>query len=124
MAQPAGTVGMDAEMERCIQNCLECHRICLETIPHCLGMGGVHAAPMHIRLLQDCAQICQTSADFMIRGSNLHIYTCAACAEVCDRCADDCERIDKNDGQMKACADLCRRCAASCHRMSGAKAAH
>ena len=28
---------------------------------HCLGLGGAHADHMHIRLLLDCADICQTS---------------------------------------------------------------
>ena len=54
----------------CIANCTECHRVCLETMEYCLRMGGVgHAAPAHIRLFADCAQICQTNADFMMRLS-------------------------------------------------------
>ena len=60
------------EMQQCIQNCVECHRVCLETITHCLREGGKHAEAAHIGLMLDCAQICQTSADFMIRGSGLH----------------------------------------------------
>ena len=79
---------MSPEMQQCIQNCMECHRICLETVPHCLQMGGKHAEAAHIRLLLDCAEICQTSANFMIRGSDLHTRTCAVCAEVCERCAE------------------------------------
>ncbi len=106
-------------MEECIQACTNCHHICLETISHCLQMGGKHAESNHIRLLLDCAQICQTSADFMLRGSDLHPRTCGVCAEVCERCADDCERVDPNDTQMRACADVCRRCAASCRQMVG-----
>ena len=33
-------------------------------------------------VLLDCAEICQTSANFMLRGSPLHTNTCAACAIV------------------------------------------
>jgi hypothetical protein len=106
-------------MEQCIQNCLDCHRICLETIAYCLQQGGKHAEAAHIRLLQDCAQICATSADFMIRGSDLHTLTCAACAQICARCATACEQMG-NDAQMKACAEVCRRCAESCRQMAGA----
>ena len=114
---------MSGEMQQCIQNCTDCHRICVETTMHCLHMGGKHAEAKHIRLMMDCAQICQTSADFMLRMSNFHQRTCGICAEVCDQCADDCERVDRNDAQMKACADMCRRCADSCRRMASAHAA-
>lgn len=109
---------MTAEMQQCIQNCTDCHRICLATIPHCLHMGGEHAAPDHIRLLMDCAQICETSADFMIRGSALHGRTCGMCAEICERCAADCERLAGNDRQMQECAAMCRKCAQSCREMA------
>jgi hypothetical protein len=108
-----------AEMARCIDNCTRCHAICVETIRHCLEKGGRHAAPAHIRLLQDCAQICATSADFMLRGSELHSRTCAACAEVCARCAEECERM-ADDDMMRECAELCRRCAESCREMAHA----
>ena len=109
----------NAEMEECIRNCVDCHHICLETVSHCLQKGGHHAEHQHIRLLLDCAQICQTSADFMLRGSDLHKYTCDVCAEVCERCAADCERMAMaSDEQMQACAEVCRRCAESCRRMA------
>jgi len=109
---------MTADMQQCIENCSNCHRVCVETTAHCLQMGGKHAEASHIRLLLDCAQICQTSADFMLRGSDLHGRTCGVCAEVCDRCAQDCERLDPNDAQMQACAAECRRCAESCRQMA------
>jgi hypothetical protein len=108
-------------MQECLENCQECHAICTTTAQHCLSMGGKHAEPAHIRLLLDCAQICQTSADFMLRGSDLHPMTCGTCAEVCTRCAESCERIGKDDAHMQKCADMCRRCAASCHQMSTMK---
>lgn len=106
-------------MQRCIDDCVECHAMCLESVPHCLELGGQHAAPPHIKTLLDCAQICQTSADSMIRGSDRHHRTCAVCAEVCQECADDCERLG-DDQMMRECADMCRRCAESCRQMASA----
>jgi hypothetical protein len=105
------------EMQQCIQNCLDCHRICLETVTYCLQQGGHHAEASHIRTLLDCAEICQTSANFMTRGSEFHPRTCGVCAEVCERCAESCGQMG-NDAQMQACADMCRRCAESCRRMA------
>ncbi|HEX3528136.1 MAG TPA: four-helix bundle copper-binding protein [Thermoanaerobaculia bacterium] len=107
------------EMDRCIDNCQECHEACLGLVDHCLRKGGRHAEADHIRLLLDCAEICTTSADFMIRGSALHTETCRACSEVCERCAEDCARFT-DDSAMKECADMCRRCAESCRQMAGA----
>ena len=105
-------------MRRCIENCSDCHSICMETTVHCLGMGGEHASPEHITLLLDCAQICATSADFMLRGSPLHPVICGACAEACERCAADCERLAGGDETMLRCAEICRRCAESCRAMA------
>jgi hypothetical protein len=98
------------DMQQCIQNCLDCHRICLETVAYCLKMGGKHADPEHISLLLNCAEICQTSAKFMISGTDLHKLTCGVCAEVCARCADSV--------RMKACVEACRRCVQSCRQMA------
>ena len=108
---------MSQEMHQCIETCEECHHICVETVTYCLQMGGKHAEAAHIGLLLDCAEICHTSADFMLRGSALHGRTCAVCAEVCERCAQDCEQFG-DDAQMRACADACRRCAESCRAMA------
>jgi hypothetical protein len=118
-----GTPGrqMNGAMEQCIRDCLDCHRVCLETVTYCLQQGGRHTEAAHIRLLLDCAEICQTSANFMIRGSDLHGRTCAVCAEVCRRCAEACEGFG-DDRQMRRCAEACRRCAESCRQMAGALA--
>ena len=107
-----------AEMRRCIDECLRCAATCLETSRHCLELGGKHAAPQHITTLQDCAEICQTSANFMLRGSRLHTETCRACAAVCRACEEECRRMG-DDAQMQQCADACRTCAESCERMAG-----
>jgi hypothetical protein len=109
---------VDEKMRACIQECQNCHNICTETITHCLEMGGDHAEPNHIRLLLDCAEICQTSANFMLRTSDLHNQTCGVCANVCERCAEDCERFG-DDEMMQQCAQTCRSCAQSCREMAG-----
>jgi len=107
------------EVRQCIDECLSCHRICLETVAYCLQQGGKHAEAAHITTMLACAEICRTSAQFMLLGTELHKHTCTACAEVCDRCAESCEQLG-NDQQMKACAEACRRCAESCRRAAKA----
>ena len=105
-------------MQNCLSNCRECHQICSLLIEHCLNLGGKHAEPDHIKMLMDCAQICQTAADFMIRNSDFHAGICDECAIICDACADDCEALDPEDAMMKACIEVCRVCATSCEQMT------
>ncbi len=105
------------QMQKAIDVCQNCHHVCLATLQHCLQMGGEHVAPDHIRLMLDCVEICETSANFMIRASDFHAETCGVCADVCERCAGDCARFT-DDHMMQACAEACIRCAASCREMA------
>ena len=66
-ARPTHTDEYSEPMLVCIQNCQDCHRACLQTLTYCMKQGGRHAEPEHLRLLMDCADICLTSAAFMIR---------------------------------------------------------
>lgn len=116
-AASAGRVGqhaMGAEMQACIDLCHKCHVMCLSMIDHCLKMAGPHAAPNHIRLMLDCAQICATAADFMARGSGYHAKICRECAEICDACALSCKGL----AGMEACMAVCQDCAKSCREMA------
>jgi hypothetical protein len=109
-------------VDDCIRVCTECHRVAIETLNHCLRLGGAHADPNHIRSMLDTIERCQTTADFIIRGSEFHARECALCAEVCALCADSCAETG-GDPQMKACEDACRRCAETCRAMVTARAA-
>ena len=103
------------EMNSCIAECLRCYQTCLSTaMRHCLEIGGQHTEPQHFSLMMACAEICRTSAHFMLLGSALHKLTCRQCAEICEQCAADCERV----GEMRECVDACRRCAESCQKMA------
>ncbi len=115
---------MDQDMQACIEACMQCHAVCVQTIRYSL-QASEHARSNrmteagHMRLLLDCAAMCQTSADFMLRGSEFHPQVCGVCATVCGQCADSCDRFGE-DAQLSACANACRQCASSCQRMSTA----
>lgn len=121
MEHPTGSSmsQLDQQMQECIQNCINCASVCSQTLNYCLEMGGRHAEAMHIKILMDCAEICQTSASFMLRGSQFHGKVCGVCAEVCKACAQFCQHLGADDSQMQACADECNRCAQSCQQMAG-----
>lgn len=107
------------EMQAGIDECTGCHAVCLQTVRHCLEMGGPHAAAEHIITLLDCAEACRASANAMLVGSPRHGRVCALCAEACRACEESCRRFG-NDATMKQCADTCQRCAESCERMARA----
>ena len=113
----------DDEMQKCIQLCRDCHAICTQTIGHCLKLGGRHAAPDHIRLFVDCAQMCATAADYMVRESPFHDRICRVCSDLCKQCGKDCEQEAGDDKLVKQCIEMCRKCADSCERMASKVAA-
>ena len=103
------------EMQQCIEACRQCHDVCLQmALTHCLRAGGKHTEEEHLRLMINCAEICQTACNFMLSNSSLHGAVCGACAEVCNACAESCERI----GDMDECVRACRHCADSCEDMA------
>jgi hypothetical protein len=106
------------EFKECIDNCLHCHTVCIETAGHCLKMGGAHAAPEHQRILSDCVEACVTSAHFMLHRSKFHHEYCRLCADICKVCAESCEALGASDEIMANCAHTCRECEASCRRMA------
>lgn len=105
------------EIQQCIEECLNCHAACTMTAQYALGEGGDKADAGLVGVLLDCAEICQTSANFMLRGSPYHGATCAACAELC-RATEDALRDFGDDEQMAHCAEMCATCATSCERMA------
>lgn len=108
-----------SDLQECIESCSDCHDVCLETVAHCLRLGGEHADPRHITTLLDCAQACDASRDFMLRGSELHPAVCGVCADACERCAESCEQLAGDDDVLRNCAEVCRRCAETCRQMAG-----
>jgi hypothetical protein len=106
------------DLVHCIDECTNCHAVCTETLRHCLKLGGELAEAEHVMLLLDCAEICRTSAEFMLRGSPRHVLTCQACAEICRACAEACARHGRSDELLQLCAEECRRCAESCAHMA------
>lgn len=108
------------EMDACIEACLQAHVVCTMTAQYCLIQGGAHAAVERVGTLLDCAQLCQVSADFQVRGSPYHAITCGACAAVCRACEEACRALP-DDEELAHCAEVCATCAEHCERMAAAE---
>lgn len=106
---------MPGSVDECTEQCLTCYQTCLkEAMQHCLAEGGAHVEQNHLRLMLNCAELCQVCANFMISGNPLHHHVCRACAAICKACADSCAAISG----METCADTCRRSSQSCEAMA------
>lgn len=108
-------------MDDCIEACLHCHVVCTMTVQYAVSEGGELAELNRIGLMLDSAQICQTSADFLVRGSPYYTLTCSACADICRACADACREIE-GDEHMAHCVEACESCADLCEQMAASGA--
>ncbi len=110
---PPGTM----TAQSCIESCWQSHVMCLQTERYCMESGGLHVMPAHLASLADCAEMCEKTANALLRRSPQHAAVCIACAQLCDACAGDCEAF-KEDVRMMDCAKTCRGCAGHCREMS------
>lgn len=120
-AEPSGGAGptplrrhSDSPMQEAIQACLDCNRVCMDTVFLHLNRGGANLDADQFRMLLNCAEMCRTSASFMQRGSPLHGRVCSVCAEVCEACVDSCAQAEG----LGECIEMCRTCAKSCRSMA------
>ncbi|MDF3030625.1 MAG: ferredoxin [Moraxellaceae bacterium] len=101
----------------CQDNCENCYRICVQTLVYATHQTDRPIHESHLRLLMDCADICHTCANFLLRDSDMHAQVCRACAAICERCAEFCgERRD--DAQIRLCEQVCLRCSESCAQLA------
>ena len=101
------------EMQQCIQDCLTCHSVCMDTAQKGRQEGGAPAEMGHIQMMLDCAEICLTAAHFMQHNSPLYGYVCQAAAQVSNHCANECDQMGDSD-----CANACRNASSSCEQMT------
>ena len=104
-------------MAHCIAACQQCHATTLQTVAWALRKGGDVASADYMQILFDCASICDTSIDFMARGSEAHRLLCRACAQISTRCADASEAFGMPE--LHAQIETCRACAQSCWEVAG-----
>jgi hypothetical protein len=108
---------MTAEMQKCVDACMECYSCCERTMSHCLKQGGRYVDMAIMGALMDCADVSRVCADMMMRQSPLATEMAAMCARICDMCAEACMAMAE-DTMMKRCAEVCRKCAEACRAMA------
>jgi hypothetical protein len=109
-------------LAQCIDACLECTRACTSCADACLNEES-HVAELAgcIRLDQNCADICDTTARVLIRSPDhdmaLTRRMLDACIQACRSCGDECERHAGAFAHCRVCAEACRRCERACQEL-------
>jgi hypothetical protein len=80
--------------------------------------GGEYDHSGNIRLLIDCAQVCETTAELQREHGTLPERNYDLCAEMCERAARVCAMFP-HDRMMLLGQDACRRGAAYCRQKAG-----
>jgi hypothetical protein len=70
-----------------------------------------------IELDMQCSAICYAAAQLMSMGSESALEVCRICAELCERCGDECGR--HHTEHCQECAKACKACAEECRKMAG-----
>jgi hypothetical protein len=97
-----------------LQMLSECVAECNHCAVACLQETDVKTLERCIRLDLDCSEICQLTAGYVARGSELLNRLLEECAEICNICADECAKHGHHMEHCKRCAEVCRRCAEAC----------
>lgn len=105
-------------MQSCIDACNKCAQACFECFNACLNEPDLNARKNCVKILVECAMMCQMSDATMSMVGSFTSEHCNVCAKICDKCAEECAMF--KDDHCKKCADICRMCADECRKMAGA----
>lgn len=98
---------------RMLQDCASmCHRTC----GMLLNRPDAHLRRAQIKLLSDCATICEVCAKFVSGNSVLMKTICEYCAYVCEICGNECLKHTDQDSQK--CGQMCLNCARECRSLA------
>lgn len=97
---------------RLMQILHHCATICFMTSDKLLSRSDAHARRSQIKLLSDCAAICEVCAKFISSNSLLMKSICEYCAYVCEVCGHECLMHPDQESQM--CGRICLNCAKEC----------
>ncbi|HLP39956.1 MAG TPA: four-helix bundle copper-binding protein, partial [Fibrobacteria bacterium] len=84
----------------------------------CLADESVDSLRRCIRLDLDCSDACLQTARALLRGSEMSVYVCRLCAEICDRCAEECRNHAGMMEYCRVCAEACEAAAEACRMVA------
>lgn len=105
----------DQEAERCIDALQACYAVCMRSVSYGYVKESGPLQEEHVRLMIDCAEMCQTAANFLIRESDHYLRICREAAEICKDLVSSCEGVDGMEGILS----ICDECVSACRVIVG-----
>ncbi|ERJ12033.1 four-helix bundle copper-binding protein [Haloplasma contractile] len=102
--------------ERLVATINNCEAVCLNMHTMILRRQDIQRRLKQLDLLRDCADVCGTTVKFIASGSRFARNMAAQCAEICERCGNECARFP--DRESRRCARICLHCARECRRFA------
>jgi hypothetical protein len=101
--------------QSCMEACTQCHQTLMHTVmqyslPHDTTQFDIEL----FRLMMNCAELCQTTANFQLSDSKFCRQVATLNAQLCEECAAGCERR----GDLEDCVQACRECAECCRNLN------
>jgi hypothetical protein len=110
-------------IRECVDAAFECVEACTVCADACLAEETREQLLRCIRLDQDCAEICSTTARVLTRQSEtdwtLMRAQLQACVLACRQCAAECDKHSEHQ-HCKVCAEACRKCEKACEAVLAA----
>jgi hypothetical protein len=94
----------------------DCSSMCNKMCDVLLNRQDVHQRRHQLKLLADCASICELCAKFVAGNSLLMKSICEYCAYVCEVCGNECLKHPDQESQM--CGQMCLNCARECRSLA------
>ena len=101
--------------QTCIDACGRCTQACYECLEACMNEPDVQARTKCMKMLVECARMCEMSVAGMASNAMFKKQHCSLCATVCESCAQDCAMF--LDAHCQKCAQECSACARECRNM-------
>ena len=98
----------DAHFVKVLNNCTN---VCFSTMSK---LAGRPDSEKQIKLLHDCARMCQSQVIYTVVGSIFAKQHAAFCALVCETCGLECSKHP--DELSQYCSRVCLHCAEMCKR--------
>jgi hypothetical protein len=111
--------GMLAQVVQSLNECASTCTICADA---CLSEKMVAELAQCIRLNQDCADVCETTARTLLRSGaepqrSMLRHMVEACAASCQACGQECARHAQMHEHCRICAESCRHCEDACRKI-------
>ncbi len=120
-AHPRGAAFDATSLLACLQACLDCAQSCVSCADACSAEQDPKMQAKCIRLNNDCADLCGTTARILARQTDpdpdVVRAVVDACAKACAACATECEKHGKHMEHCRLCAEACRTCESACRAM-------